>query len=180
VRITDTRIADVKLLSPDVYRDERGVFFETWNASRFAAAGIDAHFVQHNHSRSRKGVLRGLHYQIVHPQGKLLQVVAGAIFDVVVDLRRSSPSFGEWVGFEISARDCQLVWVPPGFAHGFLALEDGTAVAYKCTDFYAPQYERTLLWNDPSLGIPWPLDGMPALSEKDRAGRPLSSAEVFR
>lgn len=179
MRVTDTSIRDVKLLRPDVYRDERGFFLETWNARQFAAAGIDAHFVQHNHSKSSKGVLRGLHYQIIHPQGKLLQVIAGALFDVAVDLRRSSPTFGRWVELELSAGDCQLIWVPPGFAHGFLALEDGTEVAYKCTDFYAPEHERTLLWNDPTLGIAWPLNGTPIMSEKDRAGRPLSSAEAF-
>jgi len=181
MKVHGTAIADVKLIEPDVFGDARGFFVETWNARTFRAHGIDANFVQDNHSRSARGVLRGLHYQVVQPQGKLLRVVAGRAYDVAVDLRRSSPSFGAWVGFELSADNRQMAWIPPGFAHGFLSLEDDTDLLYKCTDFYAPQHERTLKWDDPALGIAWPLDrvGELTLSAKDRVGAPLARAEAY-
>lgn len=181
MKVTETRLPGVKLIEPTVYGDERGFFMETWNARTFADSGIDAAFVQDNHSRSARGVLRGLHYQIVQPQGKLVRVVAGRAFDVVVDLRRSSPCFGHWVGVELSAADKRLLWVPPGFAHGFLALEDGTDFVYKCSDFYAPQHERSLLWSDPAIGIDWPLEeiGTPLVAAKDQAGLKLAEADVF-
>ncbi len=141
--------------------------------------GIDAHFVQDNHSRSQRNVLRGLHYQIGQPQGKLVRVVSGTVFDVAVDLRRGSPSFGKWVGAELSAENKRLIWLPPGMAHGFVALSDSADFLYKATDYYAPQFERTILWNDPDLGIAWPLAGEPILSAKDAAGLPFREAEVF-
>lgn len=181
MKVTETRLPEVKLIEPGVHGDDRGFFMETWNARAYAEAGIEAGFVQDNHSRSARGVLRGLHYQIVQPQGKLVRVVAGRAFDVAVDIRRSSPTFGHWVGVELSAANKHLLWVPPGFAHGFLALEDGTDFVYKCSDFYAPAHERSLLWSDPAIGIDWPLDeiGAPLVAAKDQAGRPLAEAEVF-
>lgn len=181
MKVHGTAIPDVKLIKPDVFGDARGFFVETWNARTFRAHGIDADFVQDNHSRSARGALRGLHYQVVQPQGKLLRVVAGRAYDVAVDLRRSSPSFGAWVGFELSAGNRQMAWIPPGFAHGFLSLEDDTDLLYKCTDFYAPQHERTLQWDDPALGIAWPLEGIGELrlSAKDRVGTPLAQAELY-
>jgi dTDP-4-dehydrorhamnose 3,5-epimerase len=181
VKIVETTLPEVKVLEPAVFRDERGFFMETWNARTFAGAGMDVSFVQDNHSRSAKGVLRGLHYQIQSAQGKLVRVVAGAAFDVAVDLRKSSPRFGRWVGVELSAANMRQCWIPPGFAHGFLSLEDGTELLYKCTDFYSAQAERSLLWNDPSIGIVWPLEniGAPALSAKDAAAKSFAQAEVF-
>ena len=181
MRVTDTALPEVKLIAPRRFEDERGYFAETWNARAFAEAGIDASFVQDNHSRSARGVLRGLHYQIEQAQGKLVRVAAGRAFDVAVDLRRSSPRFGQWVGVELSAEAMNMLWVPPGFAHGFLSLEDGTDLLYKCTDYYAPAHERTLRWSDPALGIDWPLDGLgaPLLSGKDEAGVPLAEADVY-
>lgn len=181
MRIVATRIPDVKILMPKMFADDRGFFQETWNARTFAGLGLDVTFVQDNHSNSAKNVLRGLHYQIRHPQGKLMRVARGSVFDVAVDLRRSSSSFGQWVGVEISAQNRQMLWIPPGFAHGFLALEDDTDLIYKCTDYYAPQDERSLMWNDPALGIDWPLPRgtAPRLSPKDMTGVPLQAAETF-
>jgi dTDP-4-dehydrorhamnose 3,5-epimerase len=169
------------LIEPAVYTDVRGAFFEAWNERAFAAAGIDARFVQENVSISRRHVLRGLHYQVSQVQGKLVQVLAGEIFDVLVDLRRSSPSFGQSVNVTLSVAAPRALWVPPGLAHGFLALADNTRVQYKVTDSWAPQAERTLAWDDPALGIPWPLppNTAPLLSEKDRRGRALAEAETF-
>jgi len=180
VKVVDTDLPEVKLIEPAVHGDDRGFFLEAWNARTFAEAGIDAEFVQDNHSRSARGVLRGLHYQLIRPQGKLVRVVSGRAFDVAVDLRRSSPRFGRWVGFELSAANKRMLWVPPGFAHGFLALEDGTDFLYKCTDFYAPEHDRSILWSDPAIGIDWPLDGRePALAPKDAAAPPLAQAEGY-
>lgn len=181
MKVLETGLPEVKLIEPAVHGDERGFFMETWNAQAFAAAGIDAGFVQDNHSRSARGVLRGLHYQIVRPQGKLVRVVAGRVFDVAVDIRRSSPSFGRWTGVELSAENKHMLWVPPGFAHGFLVLEDGTDLVYKCTDFYAPEHDRSILWSDPAIGIDWPVAGIgrPLISAKDAAGSPLAGAETF-
>jgi dTDP-4-dehydrorhamnose 3,5-epimerase len=180
VQIIDTNIADVKIIEPKVFGDERGYFMETWNAEAMAAAGLDITFVQDNHSRSARGVLRGLHYQIEQTQGKLVRVTAGSVFDVAVDMRRSSVSYGAWVGVELSASNKRMLWVPPGFAHGFVTLEDGTDFLYKCTKLYAPEHERTLLWNDPSIGIDWPLgEIVPILSAKDQAGTSFKEAEAF-
>lgn len=159
--------------------DERGHFIETWSADRFARAGIRAAFVQDNQSRSMKGVLRGLHYQLPGAQGKLMRVVAGAAWDVVVDLRRASSTFGQWFGIELSAANKRMLWVPEGFAHGFLTLADDTDFIYKCTAPYAPQLEHVLLWNDPAIGIEWPLDADPLLSLKDALGRTLDSVPMF-
>ena len=176
-----TAIPDVVLIRPRVYRDGRGLFLESWQERTFSAAGIDARFVQDNHSRSARGVLRGLHYQVKHPQGKLVRVVRGAVFDVAVDIRRSSPTFGRWIATELSEDNLSMLWVPPGFAHGFLALTDAVDFLYRCTDFYDPESERTILWNDAELGIDWPTErvGEPALSAKDAAGMPLRLAECF-
>lgn len=179
MKVTPFAIPEVKAIEPKVFGDERGFFFESWNARTLAEAGIDAQFVQDNHSRSRRGVLRGLHYQILHPQGKLVRVVAGAVFDVAVDMRRSSPTFGRWVGTMLSADNKRMLWVPPGFAHGFLSLVDSTEVLYKTTDYYAPEHERCVLWSDPEIGIEWPLNGEPTVSAKDLRGVALRAAEVF-
>jgi len=180
VQIIETSIPDLVILEPKVFGDERGFFLESWNAGVFADLGLDLTFVQDNHSRSAKGVLRGLHFQNPDPQGKLVRVVAGAAWDVAVDLRRSSPTFGRWEGVELSAENKRLFWVPPGFAHGFLTLRDGTDFLYKCTSNYLPANEHSLLWNDPVLDIFWPLDGIePQLSAKDKAGRPLSEIQTF-
>jgi dTDP-4-dehydrorhamnose 3,5-epimerase len=179
VKVVETALPEVKLIEPKVFGDDRGFFLESWNARTFAEAGIDGAFVQDNHSRSSAGVLRGLHYQLVRPQGKLVRVVSGRAFDVAVDIRRSSPSFGRWVGFELSALNKHMLWIPPGFAHGFLALEDGTDFLYKCTDYYAPEHDRSILWSDPRIGIEWPLDGAaPSLSTKDSAAPLLAEAEL--
>lgn len=176
----ETSHPDVVLIEPRVFGDDRGFFFESWNARAFAAIGIDADFVQDNHSRSARHVLRGLHYQLEQPQGKLARVAAGAVYDVAVDIRRSSPRFGQWVGTELSAENRLMLWVPPGFAHGFLSLEDGTELLYKCTDFYAPEHERSLLWNDPELDIDWPLAGSrPVVSQKDDEGSLLKDSDLF-
>lgn len=179
MQVTDTKIADVKIIEPEVFGDDRGFFYESWNADIFAALGLDIAFVQDNHSKSAKGVLRGLHYQIQGPQGKLVRVVAGSVYDVVVDLRRSSSTFGQWESFTLSAINKSMLWVPPGFGHGFLALENDTEFLYRCTEFYAPKFERSLLWNDIELGIDWPLDEEPALSAKDALGIPFAQAEFF-
>jgi len=176
-----TSIPDVLLIEPQVFEDNRGFFLETYHAAKFAEAGIPHTFVQDNLSGSHKGVLRGLHYQIKHVQGKLVRVMAGEIFDVAVDLRRSSPTFGKWLGTQLSAEAKTQLWVPPGFAHGFYVLSDWAEVIYKVSDFYSPEGERTLLWSDPEIGIEWPLlnDDAPILSEKDRQGKLLKEAEVF-
>ena len=180
MQVTDTALAGVKLIEPPVFGDERGFFMESWNARTFAEAGLDLTFVQDNHSRSARGVLRGLHYQIGPAQGKLVRVVSGAVFDVAVDLRRPSPSFGQWVGYELSAANHRMLWIPEGFAHGFLTLQDGTDFLYKCTELYAPASEHCLAWDDPTVGIDWPLDGMtPLVSDKDRAGKSLSETASF-
>jgi dTDP-4-dehydrorhamnose 3,5-epimerase len=179
MKVTPTAIADVRLIEPRVFGDARGWFYESWNRRTFAAAGIDADFVQDNHSRSRRGVLRGLHYQIENAQGKLVRVVAGAVFDVAVDLRRASPSFGRHVALTLSAETAQMLWIPPGFAHGFLALSDHAEFLYKTTDYWYPQHERTLLWNDPALGIAWPLDEPPLVAPKDASGSPLAAADSY-
>lgn len=168
------------VIEPKVFGDERGFFMESWNAAAFAAAGLDLRFVQDNHSRSQKGVLRGMHFQNPGAQGKLVRVVSGAVFDVAVDLRRSSPHFGQWVGVELSAANKRMFWVPEGFAHGFLTLADDTDFLYKCTAPYAPEHEHSLAWDDPAVGIEWPLDGTtPQLSAKDSAGLPLSQVMAF-
>ena len=174
-----TSLPDVFMLEPKVFGDARGFFMESYNRQTFASLGIDADFVQDNHSRSGKGVLRGLHYQIRRPQGKLVRVVAGEVFDVAVDLRRHSSSFGKWTGMILSAENKRMAWVPPGFAHGFYVRSDAAEFLYKTTDYYAPEFERSLLWNDPSLNIDWSLLGEPALSAKDRQGVPLEQAEVY-
>lgn len=179
MKLVDTAIPDVKIVEPAIFGDDRGFFMETWNAKAFAQAGLDLAFVQDNHSRSAKGVLRGLHYQLRQPQGKLVRVVRGAAFDVAVDIRRGSATFGRSVGVTLTEANKRMLWVPPGFAHGFLSLEDETEFLYKCTDFYAPEHERALLWSDPALGIDWPLDGLlPQLSAKDAAALPLADAEL--
>lgn len=177
-----TRLAlpEVILLRPRVFSDHRGNFFESYNARAFRdATGLDVSFVQDNHSYSKAQVLRGLHYQVKQAQGKLVRVISGAVFDVAVDLRRSSPSFGRWVGARLSAEDKDVLWVPPGFAHGFYVLSDGAEFLYKTTDYWAPEFERTLLWNDPTLGIAWPLSGEPILNAKDATGRPLAHVEAY-
>lgn len=176
-----TTIPDVIIIRPKVLGDERGFFMETYHGRRFADAGLPTDFVQDNHSRSRQGTLRGLHYQIQQAQGKLVRAIAGEIYDVAVDIRRSSPTFGQWVGLTLSAENKQQLWVPAGFAHGFYVLSDFAEVTYKTTDFYAPEWERTVLWNDPALGVEWPiLAGQePLLSPKDVQGKPLREAELF-
>jgi dTDP-4-dehydrorhamnose 3,5-epimerase len=179
MKISALGLAGVKLIEPRVFGDDRGFFMESWNARAFAQAGIDATFVQDNHSRSRRGVLRGLHYQIEHAQGKLVRCVAGEVFDVVVDLRRSSSTFGRSIGLTLSAQNQRMLWVPPGFAHGFLAMSELVDFLYKTTDYWYPEHERTLLWNDAALGIAWPLSGAPILAAKDAAGTPLAAAALY-
>ncbi len=180
MQITPTAIPEVAIIEPRVFCDERGFFLETFQAQRYAAVGIHAPFVQDNCSGSRRGVLRGLHYQISRPQGKLVSATAGQIFDVAVDLRRSSPTFARWVGATLSAENRRQMWIPPGFAHGFYVTSDWAEVGYKTTDFYNPECERTLLWNDPRVGVAWPLQGgAPLLSAKDARGRPLAEAELY-
>lgn len=180
MRLVETALPEVRIVEPAVYADDRGFFLESWNAAVFAEAGIDAQFVQDNHSHSARNVLRGLHYQIERPQGKLVRVTAGRAYDVAVDIRRSSPRFGQWVGVELSAENRRMLWVPPGFAHAFLAREDGTDFLYKCTDFRFAEHERSIHWADPAIGIDWPLDGAaPLLSDKDRAAPPLAQAETY-
>lgn len=180
MKVIKTCLPDVLLVEPDVFADERGFFMESFNARKFEqAVGRRVSFVQDNHSRSQANVLRGLHYQIQQPQAKLVRVVLGRIFDVVVDLRRASPTFGQWVAEELSAENKRQVWVPEGFAHGFLVLSGVAEVEYKTSDYYAPEYERCIAWNDPDLAIPWPLKAAPVLSAKDRAGSSLRSSEWF-
>lgn len=178
--ITPTALPEVLIVEPKVFGDERGFFYESFNAKAFAeATGIHATFVQDNHSRSVRNVLRGLHYQIGQPQGKLVRVVVGEVFDVAVDLRKSSPNFGKWVGASLSAENKRQLWVPEGFAHGFLVTSDIAEVLYKTTDYYAPECERSVRWDDAELGIQWPLDGAPILANKDRLAGPFAQAEYF-
>jgi len=180
VKAIPTAIPEVISIEPNVLGDARGFFFESWNRRAFSAlVGREVDFVQDNHSASARGVLRGLHYQVQRPQGKLVRVVAGEVFDVVVDLRRSSPTFGRWVGEKLSAHNRRMLWVPEGFAHGFVVLSESAEFLYKTTDYYSPEHERTLLWNDPALGIDWPLDGAPVLKPKDAAGARLAEAETY-
>ena len=181
MNIIETAIADVKILEPKVFGDERGFFLESWNANTFAELGLDLQFVQDNHSRSRQGILRGLHYQLQNPQGKLVRVTQGAVFDVAVDIRRSSPTFGQWVGVELSASNHRMLWVPAGFAHGFYVVSESADFQYKCTDFYNPAAEKSILWNDSTLNIQWPLVNSqdPQLSAKDEQGTLFVQAEVF-
>lgn len=178
MNVIETAIPDVLILEPKVFGDERGFFFESFNHKVFTeATGLDVSFVQDNHSRSAKGVLRGLHYQVTQPQGKLVRVVRGTVFDVAVDIRPASPHFGKWVGVELSEENQRQFWVPPGFAHGFLVLSDSADFLYKTTDYYAPQFERCIAWNDPDLAIAWPGGVTPVLSAKDQLGKRLSEAE---
>ena len=179
MKVTSTSLPEVLLIEPKIFGDSRGFLFESWNERQFEHVGIRARFVQDNHSRSGKGVLRGLHYQMHQPQGKLIRVVSGEIFDVAVDIRRSSPSFGKWEGVHLSAESRSMLWIPTGFAHGFCVLGDFAEVLYKVTGYYAPEHERCLLWNDPEIGVVWPLEGAPVLSAKDAAGVRLRDAEVF-
>ena len=176
-----TRIPEIILVRPKVYEDPRGYFMEVYREDRFSAGGISRSFVQENQSRSQKGVLRGLHYQIRQAQGKLVRVLSGEIFDIAVDLRRSSSTFGQWVGVILSAENRHQLWIPEGFAHGFYVMSDHAEVVYKVTDYYAPAWERSILWNDPQIGIEWPLgsDSLPTLSQKDMDGKPLAEAEIF-
>jgi dTDP-4-dehydrorhamnose 3,5-epimerase len=180
MKVIPTRFPEVLLLEPRVFGDARGFFFESWNKREFERTGIRARFVQDNHSRSGRGVLRGLHYQIRQPQGKLIRVVAGEIFEVAVDIRRSSPTFARWEGVRLNAESFKMLWIPSGFAHGFCVLGEFAEVLYKATDYYAPKHERCILWSDPELDIDWPLLGPPVLSAKDAAGTPLRDAEVFQ
>jgi dTDP-4-dehydrorhamnose 3,5-epimerase len=180
VKVVETELPGVLLLEPRVHQDARGFFFESYNRRAFReATGVEVDFVQDNQSFSVRNVLRGLHYQIRQPQGKLVHVLAGEIFDVVVDLRRSSPTFGKWLGTPISGGGHRMIWIPAGFAHGYLALSEHAIVFYKTTDFYAPQHERTVLWNDPELAVRWPLEGAPIVSEKDQRGGAFRSADCF-
>ncbi len=180
MNITPTQIPDVLIVKPTVFGDDRGFFFESFNEKRFKEkTKIGATFVQDNHSKSAKNVLRGLHYQIRQPQGKLVRVIAGEVFDVVVDIRRSSSTFGKWVGEHLSAENKRQLWIPEGFAHGFLVVSDVAEFLYKTTDYYAPEHERCICWNDPDLNIRWPIDGRPLVSEKDENGNTFKNAEVF-
>nr|WP_315261623.1 dTDP-4-dehydrorhamnose 3,5-epimerase [uncultured Duganella sp.] len=181
MNVITTPLAGLMVLEPRVFGDDRGFFFESYNARRFAElTGVTADFVQDNHSRSSKGVLRGLHYQIQQAQGKLVRATAGAVFDVAVDIRKSSPTFGQWYGIELSAENKRQMWIPPGFAHGFVVTSDTAEFLYKTTDYWAPEHERAILWNDPAIGIDWPqLDAAPLLSGKDQAALLLAEAEVF-
>ncbi|RCJ15750.1 dTDP-4-dehydrorhamnose 3,5-epimerase [Nostoc sp. ATCC 43529] len=180
MNIIQTEISDVLLIEPQIFEDERGFFYESYNERVFLEkANVVNHFVQDNHSRSAKNVLRGLHYQIKQPQGKLVRIVVGEVFDVAVDLRASSKYFGQWIGVHLNAKNKQQVWIPAGFAHGFLVLSEYAEVLYKTTDYYAPEYERSLMWNDLDLAIAWPIEVKPIVSAKDRAGKRLKEAEVF-
>ena len=180
MNVVPTEIPEVVIIEPKVFEDDRGFFFESFNQRTFAEkTGVEADFVQDNHSRSSQNVLRGLHYQIQQPQGKLVRVVAGAVFDVAVDIRKSAPTFGKWVGCLLSAENKRLLWVPVGFAHGFLVVSQTAEVLYKTTDYYAPGQERCILWNDPDLAINWELTATPVLSAKDQAGHPFKAAEIF-
>jgi dTDP-4-dehydrorhamnose 3,5-epimerase len=179
VNVIETPIKDVLIIEPKVFGDDRGFFLESWNDATFKDLGLDWTFVQDNHSRSAKGVLRGLHYQNPNPQGKLVRVVAGSVFDVAVDIRKGSPTFGQWTGVHLSAANKRMFWVGPGLAHGFLSLEDNTDFLYKCTSIYSPKDEQALMWNDPQVGIEWPLDGIePTLSAKDKVAQTLEQIAV--
>ena len=180
MKVTPTAITDVLIIEPKVFGDVRGFFYESFNQKAFnEATGLNLNFVQDNHSRSAKGVLRGLHYQVQQPQGKLVRVVRGAVFDVAVDIRKASPTFGQWVGLELSEDNCRQLWVPPGFAHGFLVLSESADFLYKTTDYYAPEHERCIAWNDPEIDIEWPLEGtVPLVSGKDAAGQSFRDAEI--
>jgi len=180
VKVVRTALSGVVVLEPRVFGDARGFFFESWNRRAFAEAiGGDVDFVQDNHSASERNVLRGLHYQVRQPQGKLVRVIAGEVYDVAVDLRRSSPTFGRWTAERLSADNRRVMWVPAGFAHGFLVTSERAEFLYKTTDYYAPEHERSLLWNDPAIGIEWPLAGSPLLKPRDASGTPLAQAETF-
>lgn len=180
MKVIPTSIPEVLIIEPDIISDNRGFFFESFNEKAFSqCTGLNVSFVQDNHSHSVRGVLRGLHYQIRQPQGKLVRVVRGAVFDVAVDIRKSSPTFGRWAGVELTEDNCHQLWAPTGFAHGFLVLSDSADFLYKTTDYYAPEFERRILWNDSAIGIRWPLDGELKLSAKDKAALPLAQAEVF-
>lgn len=179
MNLVPTKIPDVLLIHPNVLGDERGFFVETWHRRRFAEAGIDWDFVQDNHSHSVRGTLRGLHYQIRTPQAKLVRVTVGEVFDVAVDIRRTSSTFGQWVGEYLSAENKRMLWIPPGFGHGFYVVSEVAECQYKCSDYYAPRHERCIRWNDPQLAIQWPLSGRPLLSERDRQGKLLAEAECF-
>lgn len=179
MNVVKTGIPDVLLFEPKVFGDDRGFFFESYNKKVFSDLGLDRNFVQDNHSRSSRGVLRGLHYQLQQTQGKLVRAVVGSIWDVAVDIRRNSPTFGKWAGEELSAENKRLLWIPEGFAHGFVVLSEFAEVLYKASDFYAPSYEKSLLWNDPDLNITWPLDVEPMISAKDKAGLSLRDATLF-
>ncbi len=179
MNIIDTKIPEVKIIEPRVFSDARGFFYESWNQRVLANAGLDVHFVQDNHSRSVRNVLRGLHYQIRYPQGKLVRAVVGEVFDVAVDLRKSAPTFGQWVGVTLSAENKRMFWIPPGFAHGFVVRSEVAEFLYKATDYWHAEHERTLLWNDPALAIDWRIDGEPIMADKDRQGVPLGDAEVY-
>lgn len=181
MKIINTSIPDVKIIEPAVFGDERGFFLESWNQAKFAELGLDVDFVQDNHSRSSQGILRGLHYQLNHTQGKLVRVTTGRVYDVAVDIRKSSPTFGQYVGVELSEENHRMLWVPPQFAHGFYVLSDFADFLYKCTDIYDPSSEQTIIWNDKTIGIDWGLvnNAPPLLSEKDKNGLPLSDAIVF-
>jgi dTDP-4-dehydrorhamnose 3,5-epimerase len=179
MKITPTALSEILLIEPRVFGDARGFFFESYNQRALAEAGLEGDFVQDNHSLSARGVLRGLHYQIEHAQGKLVRVIAGEVFDVAVDVRRGSANFGRWVGVTLSSSNKRMLWIPPGFAHGFLVVSESAEFVYKTTDYWYPEFERCLLWNDPALGISWPLVGTPTLAAKDAAGRPLAQADVY-
>jgi len=179
MKVQSTQIPGVLIVEPVVFGDDRGFFLESYNKREMQSIGIDAHFVQDNHSRSSRNVLRGLHYQINQPQGKLVRVVSGKVFDVAVDIRRDSAFFGKWAGVELSAENKRMFWIPPGFAHGFVVLSDSADFLYKATDYYEQKFERTILWNDPDLAIEWPIEGKPILSLKDAAGKAFCEAEVF-
>lgn len=180
MKIISTSISDVLLIEPEVFQDERGFFLESYQKEKFREAGIDVDFVQDNHSKSCQGILRGLHYQIRHPQGKLVRVVSGEVFDVAVDIRKHSPTFGQWVGDYLSAENKRMLWIPAGFAHGFYVTSTESEVLYKASDYYAPEWDRSILWNDPTIGIQWPTKGeLPILSAKDRMGKLLTEAEIF-
>ena len=179
MNVIQTSLPGVLILEPKVFGDDRGFFFENYNKKTLTKIGITAEFVQDNHSRSVRNVLRGLHYQIKQPQGKLVRVITGEVFDVSVDIRSSSPNFGKWVGINLSAENKRMAWIPPGFAHGFLVLSEVAEFLYKTTDYWAQEYERCILWNDPYLAIEWPLQGEPILSAKDKIGQTVKSAELY-
>lgn len=181
MQVTPTKIPEVLIVKPKVFADDRGFFMESFKKQPYAEAGIDIPFIQDNHSGSKKGVLRGLHYQVQHPQGKLVRVVKGEVYDVAVDIRKSSPTFGQYVGEALSEKNHKQLWVPPGFAHGFLVLSDWAEIIYKVTDIYYPQGERTIIWNDPDFNIAWPLDGIEVMvSAKDAQGKSFRDAEIFK